>query len=160
MPSFSTRRSIAPPPPPTFLQTISIRAHKHPYASTALIASVPLAVVLILKTAFPRLSARLYLGGFPSFLPDSWNRFQTITQRPAKADDLTRLEAVLVLGAEPGSLGHAIALDLERRGFVVIATASDRFQAREVEKSAQDYLKALVLDPTDVSAFLLVRVIS
>ena len=132
------------------MQTISLRAHKHPYASTALLASLPFAVVLVLKTAFPRLSAQLHLGGFPSFLPANWNRFHVITQRPAKADDLTRLEAVLVLGAEPGSLGHAIALDLEKRGFVVIATASDRFQAREVEKSAQDYLKALVLDPTDV----------
>lgn len=33
----------------------------------------------------------------------------------------SRREAVLVLGADRGTLGREIALDLERRGFLVIA---------------------------------------
>jgi NAD(P)-dependent dehydrogenase (short-subunit alcohol dehydrogenase family) len=69
--------------------------------------------------------------------------------RPRRLTDGTRLDAVLVLGAERGSLGREIALDLERRGLIVLATVPDAGEVEALERLGRGHLKALVLDPTD-----------
>lgn len=60
-----------------------------------------------------------------------------------------RKEVALVLGAE--GLGREIALDLEKRGFVVIATVKNASEVEILEKKSRGWMKALVLDPTEVS---------
>lgn len=76
------------------------------------------------------------------------------TQRPVKGKEGTRAEAVLVLGAEKGSLGWHIAMHLASQGFVVLATVADPVKARQLEFAGKGYVKALILDPTDVRPLL------
>lgn len=73
--------------------------------------------------------------------------------RPLKATSATgeefRKEAVLVLGAS--GVTAELALDLERRGFVVIATVASPAEVDRLEKKSRGWMKVLVLDPVDVS---------
>ena len=55
-----------------------------------------------------------------------------------------------MLGAE--GLGREIALDLERRGYVLIATVRDPREVDVLEKKSRGWMKVLVLDSTDVRA--------
>lgn len=71
--------------------------------------------------------------------------------RPLKGKEGTRAEAVLVLGAEKGSLGWHIAMHLAAQEFVVLATVADPGKARQLEFAGKGFVKALILDPTDVS---------
>lgn len=65
------------------------------------------------------------------------------------------MEAVLVLGGEKGSLGWTVARDLVEKGFVVLATVADPTKTRQLEFAGKGFIKALVLDPTDVSSRLM-----
>lgn len=74
--------------------------------------------------------------------------------RPRKTPDGSgRLEAVLVLGADPDSAGAAIARDLARRGFVVLASVQRSSSIKGLEKDGRGWIKALVLDPSESSSF-------
>ncbi|GAA97869.1 uncharacterized protein L969DRAFT_52539 [Mixia osmundae IAM 14324] len=62
-----------------------------------------------------------------------------------------RLEAVIVLGCDRGTLGRSIALFLEQSGFIVIASVSQQDDVKVLESESQGYLKAVYLDPTQPS---------
>lgn len=72
-----------------------------------------------------------------------------LARRPLKTGDHRR-EAVLVLGADT-PLGREVALELSRKGFVVIATVRQPSSIDSLERTAGGFLKALVLDPSDSS---------
>jgi Fungal family of unknown function (DUF1776) len=57
----------------------------------------------------------------------------------------------LVLGAERDSLARHVALDLEKQGFVVLATVSSSTEVEALEREGRGFIKGLSLDPADVS---------
>lgn len=65
-----------------------------------------------------------------------------------------RKECALVLGADTVA-GREIALDLEKRGWVVIATVSDPDEVDRLEREGRGWIKVLVLDPREVRRFFL-----
>ncbi|GAA5851394.1 hypothetical protein JCM3766R1_000622 [Sporobolomyces carnicolor] len=62
-----------------------------------------------------------------------------------------RKECALVLGADTVA-GREIALDLEKRGWVVIATVSDPDEVDRLEREGRGWIKVLVLDPRESSS--------
>lgn len=75
-------------------------------------------------------------------------------RRPRKTSDCSgRLEAVLVLGADPGTPGATIARDLARKGFVVLASVRRTSSVKGLEKDGRGWIKVLVLDPSEANSF-------
>jgi hypothetical protein len=62
--------------------------------------------------------------------------------------------SLVLLGADM-ALGPALVQDLTARGFIVIASVATPEAIPELEKKGRGYVKALVLDPHDVSYFYL-----
>ncbi|GAA6029275.1 hypothetical protein JCM8097_003599 [Rhodosporidiobolus ruineniae] len=152
-----------PPPPPTttrtpaWLNSLASHAGQHPLAYS-------LAAVGLTTTAsyavFPRQTLR---AAEPltrlvplALLPEPKNRPLRLLPATHGVAAEVRKEAVVVLGAD-GPVGRELALELERRGFVVIATVREPGEVDALERNSRGWLKALVLDPNDsftVSAFL------
>ncbi|POY70156.1 hypothetical protein BMF94_6739 [Rhodotorula taiwanensis] len=91
-----------------------------------------------------------------ALLPDPADRPLRLTPAQHGVAGEVRKEAVVVLGADSPH-GRELALDLERRGFVVIATVADPANVDALERSSRGWLKVLVLDPhesSSVSPFL------
>jgi hypothetical protein len=59
------------------------------------------------------------------------------------------IEFAVVLGADI-AFGFQLVLELESRGFIVIATVSKSDTIEEIESNGNGYIRALVLDPTEV----------
>lgn len=100
----------------------------------------------------PAFRARLF-GAAPILRPIYLKRRKALppTPRPrVSADGLHRLEAVLVLGCEPGSYGREVAKAFERHGFIVIASVSSPSEVDELEFCGKGFIKALVLDTSAV----------
>jgi hypothetical protein len=87
-----------------------------------------------------------------SLLPDPKNRPLRLTPGTHGVAGEVRKEAVVVLGAD-SAVGREIALDLERRGFVVIATVKEPSEVDVLEKLSRGWMKVLVLDGNDVRHF-------
>ncbi|KAG0146466.1 hypothetical protein CROQUDRAFT_657269 [Cronartium quercuum f. sp. fusiforme G11] len=60
----------------------------------------------------------------------------------------TRLEAIVVLCADPGTIGSQIALELASAGYIVIASVSNLAAISTLERDGLGWVKALVLDPS------------
>ncbi|EGG12959.1 uncharacterized protein MELLADRAFT_76385 [Melampsora larici-populina 98AG31] len=60
----------------------------------------------------------------------------------------TRLEAIIVLCADPGTIGSQLAIELASVGYIVIASVSDPVHVSSLERDGLGWIKALVLDPT------------
>lgn len=84
-----------------------------------------------------------------ALLPDPADRPLRLTPAHHGVAGEVRKEAVVVLGADSPH-GRELALDLERRGFVVIATVADPANVDALERSSRGWLKVLVLDPHEV----------
>lgn len=128
-------KSAAPPaPPPSFWQRSASRLQQHKYLAGGLGLAL---------TAVPAyLVYQRFYAGPPLHRPED-------TPRPFSIGS-TRSEAVLILGADPGSPGCALARDLTRRGFVVFVTVSEESDVPQLERDVGGWLKAIVLNPTDV----------
>lgn len=83
-------------------------------------------------------------------LPDPKDRPHRLLPAKHRVAGEVRKEAVVVLGADSPH-GSEIALDLERRGFVVVATVADPADIDPLERTSRGWLKVLVLDPKEVS---------
>ncbi|EFP75908.1 uncharacterized protein PGTG_01239 [Puccinia graminis f. sp. tritici CRL 75-36-700-3] len=59
------------------------------------------------------------------------------------------LELIIILGAEPGTLGEQLALHLAQRGMAVIASVSSPEMVARIELEGAGWIKALVLDPQE-----------
>lgn len=133
LPSSLSPSHPPPPPPPTVWQRVAsqISEHKYKYLAGG--------VGLVAATAFP---AYYYLYA---------QHQQQQHERPFGIGTQARSEAVLLLGADPGTPGHALAKDLAlRKGFIVIATVSSEEDVHPLEREASGWIKALVLNPVDV----------
>ncbi|GAA6005016.1 uncharacterized protein JCM10292_002599 [Rhodotorula paludigena] len=86
-----------------------------------------------------------------ALLPDPKHRPLRLVPAQHGVAGEVRKEAVVVLGADSPH-GTDLALDLERRGFVVVATVSDPAQVDVLEKLGRGWLKVLVLDPHESSS--------
>ncbi|GAA5960592.1 hypothetical protein JCM8115_003237, partial [Rhodotorula mucilaginosa] len=84
-------------------------------------------------------------------LPDPKDRPHRLLPAQHRVAGEVRKEAVVVLGAESPH-GREIALDLERRGFVVVATVADPADVDSLERTSRGWLKVLVLDPKESSS--------
>ncbi|KAI5476196.1 short-chain dehydrogenase/reductase SDR family protein [Pseudohyphozyma bogoriensis] len=144
--------SAAPPPPPPPPARSCFRPNKYHLlvAGTGVAGAVCyLYPNTVKKTVLPVVTPLLRpLKGFVpvALLP--------ATDRPLKTkgvhgEEICK-EAVLVLGAE--GVGAELALDFERRGFVVIATVSSPAEVDVLEKKSRGWMKVLVLDSTDSSS--------
>ncbi|KAF9267632.1 hypothetical protein L218DRAFT_954823 [Marasmius fiardii PR-910] len=60
-----------------------------------------------------------------------------------------RRQVVVVLGGDT-PLGHPLVLDLERKGYVVVASVSHQDAADALERKCHGYVRALVLDPSEL----------
>ncbi|KNZ56051.1 hypothetical protein VP01_2508g4 [Puccinia sorghi] len=69
--------------------------------------------------------------------------------------DMAAPELLVVLGADPGTAGHQLALHLAQLGYAVIASVSDAEMVSGLELEGLGWLKPLVLDPMEpqTSAF-------
>ena len=56
---------------------------------------------------------------------------------------------MIVLGGD-SPLGLPLVLDLEKKGYIVITSVSTPEAVNEVESLCHGYVRALVLDPTEV----------
>ena len=56
----------------------------------------------------------------------------------------------MILGGD-NPLAYPLIRDLEKKGFIVIASVSTTQAAEELEQNSHGYVRALVLDPTEVS---------
>ena len=56
---------------------------------------------------------------------------------------------LVVLGGD-SPLGLPLILDLEKKGYIVIASVSTPEAVDDIEKQCHGYVRALVLDPTEV----------
>ncbi|KAG7089696.1 hypothetical protein E1B28_011351 [Marasmius oreades] len=59
-----------------------------------------------------------------------------------------RRQVVVVLGGDT-PLGHPLVLDLERKGYIVIASVTNQEMADALERKCRGYVRALVLDPSE-----------
>jgi len=57
--------------------------------------------------------------------------------------------SLVILGAD-SPLGQPLVLDLEKRGYIVIASVATPEAVESLERQTQGYVKVLVLDPYEV----------
>lgn len=145
-----------PPPPPPASSPASFLVHltrRHPILLASVVTAgvtggayyfAPGATTLVLQRTVKPLKPFVPLALLPK------------TDRPARLiseqHGEVRKEAVLVLGAE--GTAAELALDLEARGFIVIATVSHPSLVDALEKRSRGWMKVLVLDPTEVRCLL------
>lgn len=124
-------RPAAPLPPPTPWEKFTSQLSQHKY----LVGGVGLAV-----TAVP--AWYIYRRVYPP--PE-------VPSRPL-CNGNSRIEAVLVLGADLQTPGFALARDLAlRKNFIVLATVTTPADGQQLERETNGWLKALVFNPVDVS---------
>lgn len=149
--TWSPEPSPPPPPPsaPSVAQQLLQKVQRHPYISAAILTGTvggtayylaPQATVRI----FTPLAAPLKPYVPLALLPKSNRPLRVINDQGE-----IRKEAVLVLGAE--GVAAELALDLENRGFIVIATVQNPSDVDMLEKRSRGWMKVLVLDPSEVS---------
>lgn len=76
--------------------------------------------------------------------------------RSQQLKSFARRQVVVVLGAD-SPLGQPLVLDLEKRGYIVIASVATPEAVESLEQQTQGYVKVLVLDPYEplmIPAFL------
>lgn len=141
----------SPPPPlptPSLAQQMMYKVQKHPFISAAILSGTvggtayylaPQATIRILTPFAAPLKPYVPL----ILLPKSNRPLRVINDQGE-----IRKEAVLVLGAE--GVAAELALDLENRGFIVIATVRDPSDVDTLEKRSRGWMKVLVLDPSEV----------
>ncbi|ORY61935.1 hypothetical protein BCR35DRAFT_355162 [Leucosporidium creatinivorum] len=155
LPSFNTITQTPappppPPPPPPPANAFNTLLHNHPYLATAILTSA------VGGTAYycaPHQTIQIITPLVSPLRPYTPLCLLPTSSRPLRITTdggQVRKEAVLVLGAE-GLLAE-LALDLENRGFVVIATVSDPTLVDHLEKRSRGWIKVLVLDPTESSS--------
>ncbi|GAA5958101.1 hypothetical protein JCM3765_002810 [Sporobolomyces pararoseus] len=161
VPSSWLESASSPPPPPSivspprssltprWIQDVFTHLAAHPYVYTlaTLSATTGATYYYSPRTLKPLISLILPA----SVLPVPKNRPMRLLPSTSNVAAEIRKEAVLVLGADTFQ-GREIALDLEKRGWVVIATVSDPDQVDRLEREGRGWIKVLVLDPTESSS--------
>ncbi|MBW0521519.1 hypothetical protein O181_061234 [Austropuccinia psidii MF-1] len=84
----------------------------------------------------------------PDFLKPKSKLSKLINRPRYSSGGSTRLEAIIILGADPGSAGYQIAIHLAQLGFIVIASVSKIEHVSILELEGLGWIKVLVLDPS------------
>ncbi|KAJ7164781.1 hypothetical protein C8R43DRAFT_988485 [Mycena crocata] len=124
-----------PPPPPTFIEQSTEWIHKNPKQTVGIVAAGVASVGLISYGA-------VYM--------------RNLRARRLRGKTNERRQVVVVLGGDT-SLALPLILDLEKKGYIVIASVSSADYGDNLERRCQGYVRALVLDPnepTTVTTFL------
>ncbi|KAL8293130.1 hypothetical protein RQP46_000824 [Phenoliferia psychrophenolica] len=143
---------LAPPPPPpppsSALYRVEVQIRLHPYLGAFLTTSALAGgSYYLFPNQFNRAILRPLTQLLPvAVLPESSRPARVVGPNQAEL----RKEVVLVLGADGPA--RELALDLERRGFVVIATVSTPAECDVLERRSRGWIKALVLDPYESSS--------
>ncbi|KAK1218851.1 hypothetical protein PQX77_018467 [Marasmius sp. AFHP31] len=128
-----------PPPPPSSWYERSLDwAEKHPWKARGVIAGVVGGGLLV------------GYGGVYMRAVRARNVLRTASS------STERRQVVVVLGGDT-PLGHPLVLDLEKKGYIVIASVTGPDAAEALERKSHGYVRALVLDPAEpdsVPAFL------
>ncbi|KAM0792351.1 hypothetical protein ACM66B_005031 [Microbotryomycetes sp. NB124-2] len=127
------------------------RMHDHPWWTAALLTTTVTGTAYYCAPQATRRAlaplAKPFTKLVPvALLPNSSRPHRLITQH----GDEQRKEAVLVLGAQ--GVAADLTLDLEQRGFVVIATVTNPRDVDTLEKRSRGWIKVLVLDPLEASS--------
>lgn len=154
MGSYEKRLPPAPPVPPTYWESLVKHVKSRPNTYSILGGiSFTFASTMIAVHLSPAFRARLFHVA-PLLKPIYIKRRRGLppTPRPRlSSDGKHRLEAILVLGCEPGSYGREVAKAFERQGFIVIASVSSASEVDELEFCGKGFIKAIVLDSNEVS---------
>ncbi|KDQ18060.1 hypothetical protein BOTBODRAFT_52866 [Botryobasidium botryosum FD-172 SS1] len=67
-------------------------------------------------------------------------------------DNSVKRDVVVILGADATPYGPAVVKSLEEQGHIVIASVSSPDAVYEIEKAGKGWVRALVLDPTEVDS--------
>lgn len=152
------------------LNKLNFEIKNHPYLSSFLLTSTSFLSIYYFYPKTFNYHSNLLLKPLKPFLPliilptsdrpkrlnvTSSNNNSTTTTN-SNTNEI-RKEVALILGAE--GLGREIALDLEKKGFVVIATVKNASEVEILEKKSRGWMKVLVLDPTEVSVFFTYSII-
>ncbi|EKM82586.1 hypothetical protein AGABI1DRAFT_52867 [Agaricus bisporus var. burnettii JB137-S8] len=121
-----------PPPPPSpapirWLEKSTEWITDHPWMTTGIAASI-VGTGLFVRYNHPR----------------SRRDQQRLRAQQTKSTD--RRQVVVVLGAD-SPFGLPLILDLEKKGYIVIASVATPEDVEPLERQTQGYVKALVLDP-------------
>ncbi|GAA6004663.1 hypothetical protein JCM10207_000972 [Rhodosporidiobolus poonsookiae] len=143
-----------PPPPrsPSWFNTVADHAARHPvvYSLTAVGLTTSTALYLFprqTRTALSPLTSLVPLA----LLPDPKHRPLRLLPATHGVAAEVRKEAVVILGADCPA-GRELALDLEKKGFVVVGTVREPGEVDRLEKSSRGWIKALVLDANESSS--------
>ncbi|GAA5894831.1 hypothetical protein JCM6882_006689 [Rhodosporidiobolus microsporus] len=150
----------APPPPPpapthrsaVWLDSLAKHLARHPaaYSFAAVGLTGSASYYLFPRQTLVALSPITRLVPL-TVLPDPKNRPLRLLPAQHGVAGEVRKEAVVVLGAD-SPVGRELALEMERRGFVVIATVKEPVEVYALERMSRGWMKVLVLDPNDSSS--------
>ncbi|KAK4058807.1 hypothetical protein OIO90_000253 [Microbotryomycetes sp. JL221] len=135
------------------LNDLTKHMQQHPYWTAAILTTTVTGTAYYFAPQWTRRSVLEPVARpLKQFVPV---RLLPTTNRPIRLvsahGDEQRREAVLVLGAQNAIVAD-LALDLEHRGFVVIATVSNPKHVDQLEKQSRGWIKVLVLDPVEASS--------
>ncbi|KAL0573406.1 hypothetical protein V5O48_008554 [Marasmius crinis-equi] len=122
-----------PPPPPSSWYERSLDwAEKHPWTTRGIVAGV-------------------VGGGLLAGYGGVYMRAVRARKALRTSTSSERRQVVVILGGDT-PLGHPLVLDLEKKGYIVIASVSTQDAADALERKAHGYVRALVLDPLEPDA--------
>lgn len=151
------QKDTAPPLPPPTASASSSSWMPLPKLRTVVVGGCAILTTgLVLEAVLPPHTIRRLFAhpSLRSSLPPAILPRLPPPSRPRKTPDGSgRLEAILVLGADPGTPGATIARDLARKGFVVLASVRRTSSIKGLEKDGRGWIKVLVLDPADATSF-------
>ncbi|KAG6851299.1 hypothetical protein H0H93_011735 [Arthromyces matolae] len=124
---FQVPPSPPPPPPPSMLEKSSLWVNKHPWMAGSIAVGVVGATLL---------------AGYGAFHSKRRHHFRV------KSQPSERRQVVVVLGGDM-PLAIPLILDLEAKGFIVIASVSCHESVTALEQQCHGYVRALVLDPNE-----------
>ncbi|KAK0484044.1 hypothetical protein IW261DRAFT_1466403 [Armillaria novae-zelandiae] len=116
-----------PPPPPTWVENTADWIERNPWTTGGITVGV--------------VGTGLLVGYGGVYL-------RTVRARKLKALATAKRQVVVVLGGD-APLGLPLISDLERKGYIVIASVSTPEAADLLERQSHGFVRALVLDPTE-----------
>ncbi|KAJ7286149.1 hypothetical protein C8J57DRAFT_658689 [Mycena rebaudengoi] len=119
-----------PPPPPSWIASSTEWISNNPRQTASIAAGV--------------LGAGLLSGYGAVYL-------RTLKARALKEKTAERRQVVVVLGAD-SPLALPLIIDLEKKGYIVIASVSNGEIGQNIERRCQGYVRALLLDPNEPTA--------
>ncbi|OSD08344.1 hypothetical protein PYCCODRAFT_1356478 [Trametes coccinea BRFM310] len=120
-----------PPPPKSFWENSTDWVADHPWTTAGIGVGI-IGTGLLVGYASPQIRRRARVGA----------------KKHPSAASTERRQVVVVLGGDT-SLGLPLVYDLEKKGYIVIASVSTPEAVEQIESKSHGYVRALVLDPNE-----------